>query len=180
MAQNLFLISDTHFGHENICNFLCKDGITKLRPFSCAAEMDEAIVKNWNSVVRPNDRVYVLGDVAIKRANIATISRCYGKKVLIKGNHDIFQLEDYLPHFEDIRGVNVMKARDGILSHIPLHPDSIGRFGINIHGHIHEGDLPDSRYFSVCCENIGYTPISYEDLKVRVQLKREALEHDKT
>lgn len=179
MSKNLFFISDTHFGHEGVCNFLRKDG-TKLRPFETAFEMDETIIKNWNAVVKPNDRVYVLGDVAMKRQHISTIDRCNGKKVLVRGNHDIHKLHDYTPYFEDIRGVHVMPARDGILSHIPLHLDSAQRFGVNIHGHLHEGYIPSPHYFSVCCENINYTPISYEDLKLRIKLKRESLGYEKT
>lgn len=170
-----FLISDTHFGHEGVCKFLRSDGVTKLRPFSCAAEMDEILIQNWNSVVKPNDRVYHLGDVSMKRKDIATIARCNGRKVLIRGNHDIFNLKDYLPYFDDIRGVHVMPARDVILSHIPLHQDSVKRFNVNVHGHLHEGDVQSPHYFSVCCENIDYTPISYEDLKLRILAKQERL-----
>lgn len=160
--NNCWMISDTHFGHEGVCKFLDKDG-KNIRPFSCADEMDEAIVANWNSVVGKKDRVYVLGDVAMKRKDISTIARCNGRKVLVRGNHDIFNMEDYTPFFDDIRGVHVMPSRVGILSHVPLHPDSVNRFGLNIHGHLHEKMVEDdNRYFSVCCEKINYTPISYE------------------
>ena len=175
MTKNIFFISDTHFGHEGVCNFLRKDGVTKLRPFSCAQEMDEVLVQNWNSVVKPGDRVYHLGDVAMKKVHLSTVDRCNGKKVLVKGNHDIFEAKEYLKYFEDIRGVYVLPARDGILSHIPLHNESVTRFKVNIHGHLHEGEIHDPHYFSVCCENINYTPIAYEDLKLRIKQKREAL-----
>ena len=169
-----FFISDPHFGHDNICKFLKADG-TKLRPFETAEEMDETIVKNWNSVVNSNDRVYVLGDIAMKKVHISTIARCNGRKVLIPGNHDIYEAKEYIKYFEDIRGVYVLPARDGILSHIPLHPESISRFKVNIHGHVHANDYPSPNHFSVCVENINYTPISRDELKVRIQQKREAL-----
>lgn len=140
-----------------------------MRPFASSEEMDEAIIERWNAVVRPADRVYVLGDVAMKRKNIQTIARCVGRKVLIRGNHDIFKMSDYLPYFDDIRGVHVMPSRDAILSHIPLYPDSVTRFKVNIHGHLHDGIIDDSRYFNVCVEHTSYAPISWEEIKDKLK-----------
>jgi calcineurin-like phosphoesterase family protein len=91
---DIFIISDTHFGHQNACKFLRKDGVTKLRPWDNAEEMDEALIENWNKVVKPNSRVYHLGDVVINRRALPTLYRLNGDKVLIKGNHDIFKLTD--------------------------------------------------------------------------------------
>lgn len=48
----IYFTADTHFGHENVIRF-CG------RPFSCAAEMDEALIANWNSRVKGNDTVYI-------------------------------------------------------------------------------------------------------------------------
>src|SRR5574343_996511 len=72
---NTFLISDTHFGHKGVCQFLCDDGVTKVRPWTNPDDMDEALVKNWNSVVGPKDKVYHLGDVAINKRCLQTLSR---------------------------------------------------------------------------------------------------------
>jgi len=165
---DIFFISDTHFGHQGSCNFLRTDGVTKMRPFDTSEEMDEILVENWNKVVKPFDKVYHLGDVSMKRKDIATVGRCNGKKVLVRGNHDIFNLTDYTPYFYDIRGVHVMPARDMILSHIPLHGESIDRFRINIHGHTHEKSVGSLQHCCVCVEQINYTPISLEELNSRI------------
>jgi len=45
----VFLVSDTHFGHLGVCKFMRSDGVTKLRPWDSAEDMDEAMVKAWNS-----------------------------------------------------------------------------------------------------------------------------------
>ena len=81
-----WLISDTHFGHEKTCTVFTREDGSPLRPFSCAEEMDEFMVKAWNERVRPNDKVYHLGDVVINRKFLHILSRLNGSKVLIRGN----------------------------------------------------------------------------------------------
>lgn len=168
----VFLVSDTHFGHAGVCRFMRNDGVTKLRPWDDPYEMDETMVKIWNERVRPNDKVYHLGDVVINRKSLAILHRLNGDKVIIKGNHDIFKLQDYTQHFRDIRGYHVMNGC--ILSHIPVHEESLGRFGTNIHGHLHanhvmtvkhKGATPelDVRYFNACVENHDFGPVLFED-----------------
>ncbi len=161
-----FLTSDTHFGHYGVTQFLRDDG-TKLRPWDNTEEMDEELVKRWNSVVRPNDKVYHLGDVVINRKALHTLSRLNGDKVLIKGNHDIFKIDDYLTYFRDIRGYHVMDK--AILSHIPLHPDSKGRFRANIHGHLHYHKLDDPWYICVCVEQTDYTPVPWDTIRKQIK-----------
>lgn len=171
-----WVAADMHWGHQGMCNFLREDGVTKLRPWEYAEEMDEFMVKVWNETVDPRDRVYVLGDVAMAKRQVATMGRCNGRKVLVKGNHDIFDLNTYLPYFDDIRAYVVKKTPQGgklIMSHIPIHEESIGRFGLNIHGHLHSNIVkdangnPDKRYVCVSMEHIDYKPLSLEDAIAR-------------
>jgi len=188
MTSNIFFIADTHFGHQGVCEFLREDG-SKLRHWYSAAEMDEELVKNWNEVVRPCDKVYHLGDVAIKHQALKILERLNGDKVLIKGNHDIHKLRHYTSYFRDIRAYHVMDKI--ICSHIPVHPDSKGRFVANIHGHTHARRvlLPDTIkidgahititkeldkaidpfYFCVSVEQIDYRPIAYEEIVKQIE-----------
>jgi calcineurin-like phosphoesterase family protein len=71
--MNIFLTSDHHFGHERMCSFLRPNG-KKVRPWSCAAEMDEALIERWNAVVKPGDKVYHLGDVVIPRSGFQSLT----------------------------------------------------------------------------------------------------------
>lgn len=159
-----WLISDTHFGHENILNFEQKDG-TKLRSFETAGEMDEVMVRNWNTVVKPDDKIYHLGDVGFSSfARIKEIfDRLNGRKILIKGNHDRFKLSQYQQIFSDVRAYHVL---DGILlAHIPIHPLSLERWKGQVHGHLHNLVVPDSRYLNVSVERIKYTPVNFHEVK---------------
>lgn len=158
----VFLTSDTHFGHWGVCKFLRRDG-TKLRPWNTPEEMDEALVANWNAVVKPTDKVYHLGDVVINKKALKTLERLNGDKLLIKGNHDIFRLSEYSVYFRDIRAYHVMDKH--ILSHIPVHESQFPRFRANIHGHLHSNVLPDSRYINVCVEQTNFTPIPWETVR---------------
>ena len=181
----IWLVSDTHFGHEKTCTVFKRADGTPLRPFASAEEMDEEMVRRWNERVRPADKVYHLGDVVINRKSLQIMHRLNGDKVLIKGNHDIFKLPDYLEHFREIRAYHVMNGM--ILSHVPVHPESLARFGTNIHGHLHwqrvkrprgvdarTGDILysddiDPRYHCVCVEHTDYAPILFEDVVERIK-----------
>lgn len=166
---NVFLVSDTHFGHKGVCNFLRRDGVTKLRPWNDPDEMDEELVSRWNAKVKPNDFVYHLGDVVINRKALKTLSRLNGIKTLIKGNHDIFKIHEYTEYFKDVRSCHPL-MNQYILTHIPLHPGSLGRWGMNIHGHLHadvvldENGQPDQRYLCVCVEHTDFAPIELSEL----------------
>ena len=181
---SVFLVSDTHFGHAGVCHFTRNDGVTKLRPFDTPEEMDEFMVEAWNKKVKPNDKVYHLGDVVINRRSLSIMDRLNGDKVLIRGNHDIFKDEDYRKYFRELRAYHVMNGM--ILSHIPIHSESLGRFGVNIHGHLHANRVMrparvleefidhgcttiDERYHCVCVEQTDFAPILFEDVIKRIE-----------
>lgn len=81
--MTVFFTSDTHFGHERIITL-------SDRPFKDVTDMNEALVRNWNAVVGPDDHVYHLGDVALGgiEHSMAYLSRLNGRKTLVTGNHD--------------------------------------------------------------------------------------------
>jgi len=176
---SVFLVSDTHYGHLGVCKFMRADGVTKLRPWDTPEEMDEAMVKAWNETVKPTDKVYHLGDVVINRKALKILHRLNGDKVLIRGNHDIFPDDEYRQHFRELRSYHVMNGM--ILSHIPIHPESLSRFGTNIHGHTHSNrvmhepvgkygkPIIDTRYHCVCVEQTDFRPILFEHVLKRIK-----------
>lgn len=167
----VWLVSDTHFGHAGVCRFLRDDG-TKLRPWDNPQEMDEELIERYNKRVKPNDKCYFLGDVVINRKSLPTLARLNGDKVLIRGNHDIFRDDEYRKYFRELRAYHVMNGM--ILSHIPIHPESLGRFGTNIHGHLHSNrvkidNVIDTRYHCVCVEQTDFAPILFEEVIKRIE-----------
>lgn len=154
-----WVIADPHFGHRGVCKFLRNDG-TKLRPWNNPDDMDAALVDNWNSLVKDGDRVYLAGDVVINRRCLPILSKLKGRKCLVKGNHDIFKLKDYTPYFDDIRACVVGKGY--IITHIPLHPACVERYGLNIHGHLHSNKIDDPKYLCVSVEHWDFKPVDMQ------------------
>ena len=175
MSYNIFFTSDTHFGHKNMIKFIDYDG-NRVRPFDTWEEADEIMVQNWNSVVKPEDKVYFLGDLCFNRNyGDKLMPRLLGKKCLIRGNHDLFKLSWYALWFYDVRGV--YNFENFLMTHVPVHPDSKARFKMNLHGHLHRGlvykqnkhggttKIPDTWYRNVCMDANDYKLIPYEQIQ---------------
>lgn len=174
-----FLISDLHLGHDNVYKFQHHGG-KRIREWATNSDEGDIILRDrWNSVVAPTDRVYVLGDVVIKRKALAKLAEFNGRKILVRGNHDIFKMKDYEPYFDDIRGSH--KLDDFVLSHIPIHPESLARWTRgNIHGHLHSNrvmkrnlfgfQVEDERYINVSVEQLNGYPIDFEIIRKGVKI----------
>ena len=83
MDERVFITSDWHFMHN-------RDFIYGPRGFSSAREMTDAIIERYNEVVRPQDHVYVLGDLMLNdnAAGLAAVKQLKGQIHVIRGNHD--------------------------------------------------------------------------------------------
>lgn len=177
MARDIWLISDTHFNHQGILGFERADG-KPVRPFTTVEEMNETLISNWNSVVKPGDKVYHLGDVLFGEDKAgwmdANMKRMHGKKRLIFGNHDEPHLFVGKGHFQKTSVERYFKEHGLLMSHRPLNKDTLGekRYDgasvVNVHGHYHTNPSPVGPYFCVCVEQINYTPIHIEDVVARV------------
>lgn len=81
MNTNVFFTADEHYGHKNIIKYTN-------RPFSSVEEMNKTLISNHNSVVKPLDRVYHLGDFCLDGKPEKYLNRLNGRHVFIKGSHD--------------------------------------------------------------------------------------------
>jgi len=162
-----WVYSDPHFYHKNIVKFTDYEG-KRLRPWDDAETMTEEMISWYNECVNDQDRVYILGDVAFTAACIRkSVSRMKGRKVLVPGNHDPTKMKKYFDLFDDVRGY--VQKQGFIMSHIPLHEDCLGRWRLNIHGHLHNNTVKDmfaghrlqsedKRYYCVCVERTDFRP----------------------
>ena len=170
----IYFTADTHFGHENVIRF-CS------RPFSCAAEMDEALIENWNSRVKSNDTVYILGDMFFRSVNFEEIlKRLKGKKRLIVGNHDGSWMTkaDISRYFESVD--KFLETTDGqhaiTLCHYPMVTWKHAQRSYMIHGHIHNDTRADYWSLLVDRDNVlnagtdinGFMPVPFDELVERI------------
>src|SRR3546814_19467009 len=96
--------------------------------------MNQDLIKWYNELVDEGDRVYLLGDVAFTaRMMHEVIPQLKGRICLIPGNHEPTGMRKYFDLFQDVRGY--IQRQGFIMSHIPIHPGSMGRWKLNIHGH---------------------------------------------
>lgn len=172
---DVWFIADTHNGEDAMCRYESSPGV-KLRPWSNGAEMDEAMLELWNAVVKPGDRVYVLGDVG-SRKHLGFFDRAHGRKNLVDGNHDDEETKVYLRHFKWVRSFRTLPEFGIFLTHIPVHPSCLNpKWGVNVHGHTHaNGIVGDPRYFCVSVEQIGFQPIHADDLMKRIADRKASM-----
>lgn len=180
--DKLFFTSDTHFFHKNIIKY-CE------RPFDCVEEMNEELVKNWNSVVPEDGVVFHLGDVSLTaspRELKSLLDRLNGTKHLIIGNHenDALSKQDIREIWKGIHDVAEIFIKDEeitygeqhiVMCHYPMivwngsHRGSWQLFG-HVHGGLsNKGEIKhpaSSLDVGVDCHD--YRPLSYQEVKEQI------------
>ena len=159
--SNIWLISDLHLFHQRIIEYA-------ERPFSDVLSMNKAIIDNWKATVSKKDKVFVLGDIGFSASGKLDkiIFNLPGYKVLIRGNHDKSFTDSKLMNmgFKEIYKYPIILEKKYILSHAPLDLE-LGDFK-NIHGHLHQKFMDEPNYINISVENINYTPVNFEILKL--------------
>lgn len=152
--MNIYLVSDTHFGHENMVNW-------SLRP----ADFNEKIWKIFDQI--PADSILIhCGDITIG-ADATTHIRLQSypfKKWLVRGNHDNHSISWYVKNGWDFVADEIVIKMFGsnfLFTHEPMPK----REGVdkNVHGHLHGGQsrgfpaFYDTEYhIEVTPEAVGY------------------------
>jgi calcineurin-like phosphoesterase family protein len=175
MSGSIFFASDHHLFQENILKFLDDNGKRIRWQFDTLDQMHEHIIEKHNSVVKPGDKVYFMGDVTFKYHEPfnAVMRRLNGKKRLLIGNHDKLN-PTLMMHFEKVLLWRVFKEFGFIATHVPIHYESFRhKCTHNVHGHVHVRPVPhpewpgklDPRYINMSMEAIDYTPKSVEEIQ---------------
>lgn len=181
MGRNIWVTSDTHYNHEKILTFYDFRG-NRTRSFDTVSQMNEFLLERWNSVVKPGDIVYHLGDVFF--GNKATFEKdwpkFHGSKRLLPGNHDDVKYLSDTGFFKKIMYWRMFTEHGLLFHHIPLDVTSLFRGKdssaplFQAHGHTHTMGSPKrGPYTSVCVELRDYTPVHIEDLAKEARHYRE-------
>lgn len=192
-----WFLADLHMGHQRLIDgWADENGVTVPNSgprgqFPTVEAMFETIRDNARRVVQPGDKFWLLGDIALKDSALRLVAELPGETRAVLGNHDLARAKLYASVFKKVYGAKVLEG-GFLLTHIPIHPNSLDRksMQINIHGHLHEAVVtrlndfysidkdgsevwderiePDPRYVCVSCEQTNYTPISLDQIKARV------------
>lgn len=162
--QKVFLISDTHFSHNNVIQY-------EYRPFKDTDEMDNYMIENWNDTISENDLVFHLGDVILSGAKRAeeVLTKLNGRKILILGNHDHFSKTKWRKLGFEPYDRYIYK--DYLLTHMPVDEIPLkvavdnGFLKGNVHGHTHTKNQHLNKELYICCcvELIVYRPVLFDE-----------------
>ena len=164
----IYYTSDSHIGHYNIIR-LCN------RPYATVEDMNADIIKKWNAKVKPNDDVYILGDMFFKYTDIQQVkdilNALNGKKHLIKGNHDNFlkqlRWQDY---FEEVVYYKEISdnGRMVCMVHYPSEEwNGYYRNSYMLYGHVHNNECDikqHPRKFNVGVDVNDFEPKTLDEL----------------
>ena len=142
-----------------------------------------SLIYNQKKFVKPNDAFIFLGDIVhrdtfepdIQQKLKTIISGLAGQKIMVLGNHDIFDKQFYYDcGFEHVNEGFIW--RNFVFSHVPLHFSAFGDAEYNIHGHTHgwNGDrkVPYKNHICVYSESYNNMPITLEQIMIRFQRYR--------
>ena len=187
---NVYITSDTHFGHKNIVrgttNWRTQDGeipIDSTRDFQTIEQMNERLIDGINHHVGQDDTLIMLGDVSFGGFdNIGIfLERLVCHNIhLILGNHDHHIDRNYdfvqkrflsVQHYLELK----INDRDFVLCHYPLQSwHGMNKGVIHLHGHVH---LPENRKFGngkkmdVGVDGNGMDPYSIDEI-IKIMDKR--------
>ena len=183
----LYFTADLHLGHARIIQH-CG------RPFAGLEEMDRRLIESWNRRVRPEDTVYILGDLMVSCPDPAAyLNQLAGTKHLILGSHDgvwIKRLRKTHPHLLDQAFASVSPMAEitvdgsrAVLCHYPMMTwNGCLQGAYHIHGHIHNQTSAAywpllsrmDRALNAGVDVNGFQPVTLEELKANNRARRQA------
>lgn len=165
-----WFFSDTHFDHSNIIRYCA-------RPFADVREMNEILVNNWNAIVKKQDKMYFLGDLATSgrgsKPKDYWLNKLSGEIVHIVGNHDKDKENTKFSETVDYKGHRFL------LIHDPNDKPKEWKDWV-IHGHTHNNNLGkyplinwEQKTINVAVELIKYRPINFDKIIELIENKKE-------
>lgn len=167
--MNKWFTGDWHLDHQSKKD--PKKGVVHYcdRPFASIEENNDAIINNTNELVKPNDFLYILGDVCFSHPQSFLDSINCKNIYILFGNHD--RWIKYLKEHKKVK-----KAEYFLVIKIGNMPTSLFHYamrvwphshynGWHLYGHSH-GRLPSlGKSYDVGVDNNNYKPIHEDTIK---------------
>ena len=172
-----WISSDLHFNHQRIIEF-CPQSRGHCNSVD---HMNEVIIENFNSVIQPNDTLYLLGDIGFGKVdpNLDLIGRLNGTKIWIHGNHDrkfwvndsYYKRRSSIGVKEDTPYKTIHHTVDGqkyglVLFHFPIESwEGQSKGSIHLHGHLHSlNQIITRRRMDVGVDGNNLMPYDLDDV----------------
>ena len=176
---NIWFVSDRHLNHSNlVLKFKDTEG-NPARPnpvtntwFTSVEEHNEMMIEEHNKLVKPQDKVYDLGDFAFgpKSLHNGFAHRFNGHHRLIPGNHDDIEHLMSFGFYEKVEIWRLFKEHGFTCTHIPIHHEQFRHNSIvNVHGHVHQNSVDDPRWINICLEKTNMRPIHLDEIKLEIK-----------
>jgi calcineurin-like phosphoesterase family protein len=185
--MTIWFVSDEHYDHANILLYAN-------RPFNTVNHMQSVFVANHNSIVKPEDEVYHLGDFSMNEKTVPIIlPQLNGRHTLVHGNHDrTFPTHKHheaaTQRYLQYGFVGVYQELHNFhgfhLCHLP-HTEE-GKHGQKfaewrptanretylLHGHVHNSWKVNGKQINVGVDQWNYFPVSLDEIKALVERER--------
>lgn len=168
----IFFTADLHFSHDAVIDF-------ENRPFKSSEDMNNEIIRRWNTLVSVHDEVYILGDISFAGRTETTIliSSLNGTKYLVVGNHDKLN-EKQREMFAWVKNYYKLKIHGHrfILFHYPIFAwDGKEKGYIHLHGHTHTNSRTDielKNKINVGMDFWAYAPVGIDEILNQLNQKK--------
>ena len=135
-----FITSDLHINHARILDYQPN----RAAKWKSVEEMNEGIIDYWTHTVRPNDELFVVGDLMMGHHSFMEdfLKRMTGKVHLVLGNHDfrIRKNPEWHKYFERVDQYREIRvgATKVCLMHFPIaFWNQAYQGSVHFHGHLH-------------------------------------------
>lgn len=155
-----FFTSDEHYGHINIIKY-CN------RPFSNVDEMDNEIIRCFNSVVSKDDITIHAGDFTLKNKREAEnyIRRLGGEHIFLKGSHDYWNKNLPSVWEKEIDGAYI------VVCHYAMRVWARSHYGsLMFYGHSHGNLKPLENQWDLGVDNNDFYPMTLKDLLRKINI----------
>lgn len=160
--MNKWITADWHLGEDRMQ--------IMQRPFSSSEEMLETLIEKFNSLVKPEDEVYFVGDIIYQKSNpsnLEYVSRFNGRKILFRGNHDRifddFTLSKYFYEIYGEKSGKLVKIQD-IDCWITHYPVLSRADTFNLVGHIHGAWKYQLNMLNVGVDVHHFYPVNFDQI----------------
>lgn len=157
--NDIHFTADPHFQHANIIKY-CN------RPFKDVEEQDETLITNWNSVVRPDGIIYIVGDFGFGSLE-RILRRLNGTKFLVLGSHDksAQSCSKYFAKMSPLMEITV-EDQPIVLCHYAMRVWGKSHYGSwHLYGHSHGKLEGQGKSFDVGVDSHNFFPWSFEEIK---------------